>query len=298
MCRQWDDSPSHPVWPVTLAPGESGPRLDSAAHTLRPGLFFYRRQFFLRHSLLLGVASQIAIGWPVRPDVMALTKVPHGRPLHRDARGLIHIRRQFFVGPVRAIKPTPRRAGFHPCLDRRPQRLGNPPRLARCPVDLQALHAPFVIVLEPEPYRGTMHPQILRDGLALSPPARHQDRLTPVTEASVIGRLEDVFQVLLFHCRQLNPPHLCQPPLLRNLTRGYLRKDAMSSGACIRRTWQGSTGHGGMRNWISVRSNRPCRWTCCGARRRRWCGRRSGAICWSTTSSVRRWPKPPWGTGS
>src|SRR5678816_3330452 len=146
----------------------------------------------------------------------------------------IHIRRQFFVGPVRAIKPTPRRAGFHPCLDRRPQRLGNPPRLARCPVDLQALHAAFVIVLEPEPYRGTMHPQILRDGLALSSPARHQDRLTPVTEASVIGRLEDVFQVLLFHCRQLNPPHLCQPPLLRNLTRGYLRKDAMSSGACMR----------------------------------------------------------------
>src|SRR4029453_9752702 len=44
MCRRWDDSPSPPVWPVTLAPGESGPRLDSAAHTLRPGLFFLGRQ--------------------------------------------------------------------------------------------------------------------------------------------------------------------------------------------------------------------------------------------------------------
>src|SRR6476619_4813808 len=79
-----------------------------------------------------------------------------------------------------------------------------------------------------------MHPQILGDGLALSTPARHQDCLTPVAEAPIAGLLEDVFQLFLFHCRQLNPPHLCQPPLVRNLTRGYLRKDAMSSGACIR----------------------------------------------------------------
>src|SRR5262245_60941853 len=164
---------------------------------------------------------------------MTLTKVPHGRPLHGDSRSLIHIRRQLFVGPVRPIEPTPRWAGFHPLLDCRPQRLGNPSRLAWCPLDLQALHAPCVIVLEPEPHRRAMHPSILGNGLTLPPPARHQDRLTPVTEAPIAGRLEDVFQLLLFRCRQPNLPHLCQPPLLRNLTRGYLRKDAMSSGACI-----------------------------------------------------------------
>jgi hypothetical protein len=75
-------------------------------------------------------------------------------------------------------------------------------------VDLQALQASFMIVLEPESYRGAMHPQILRDGLALPTPARHQDRLTPVTQASVSGRLEDVFQLVLFRWRQLNPLHL------------------------------------------------------------------------------------------
>jgi hypothetical protein len=53
-------------------------------------------------------------------------------------------------------------------------------------VDLQSLHAPCMLVLEPEPHRGAMHPQILRDGLALPTPTRHQDRLTPVTKASVI----------------------------------------------------------------------------------------------------------------
>jgi hypothetical protein len=165
---------------------------------------------------------------------MALTQVPPGCPLHSDPRGLIHLRGQLFVGPVRPIEPTPRRAGFHPRLDRRPQRLGHASRLAWGPLDRQALHAPFVLVLAPESHRGAMHPSILGNGLTLPPPARHQDRLTPVPEASVMGRLEEVFQWLLCRCRQPHPPHLCQPPLVRNLTRGYLRKDAMSSGACIR----------------------------------------------------------------
>jgi len=71
-----------------------------------------------------------------------------------------------------------------------------------------------------------MHPQILGNGLALAPPTRHQDRLTPVAEASVIGRLESVFQLLLFRCRQPHPLHLFGPPLMRNLTKGYLKKDA------------------------------------------------------------------------
>ena len=207
----------------------------------RPGLFFSRLKLFLGHPLLRGVAAHITIGRAVWPDVMALTKVPHGRALHDDPCGLLHIRRQLFVGPVRAIEPTPRRASFHPHLNRRPQRLGKPSRLAWCPLNLQALYAPFVIVLEPEPHRGAMHPQILGNGLALAPPTRHQDRLTPVAEAPITGRLEGVFQLLLFRCRQPNPPHLCQPPLVRNFTRGYLRKDAMSSGACI--SWHHSPEH-------------------------------------------------------
>src|SRR5215470_391190 len=173
---------------------------------------------------------------------MALTKVPHGRALHGDPCGLIPICRQLFVGPVRAIEPTPRRASFHPHLNRRPQRLGNPSRLAWCPLNLQALYAPFVIVLEPEPHRGAMHPQILGNGLALAPPTRHQDRLTPIAEASVSGRLEKVFQLLLFRCRQPNLPHLFSSPLMRNLTRGYLKKDARSSGACIRKEHCNPTG--------------------------------------------------------
>jgi hypothetical protein len=165
---------------------------------------------------------------------MALTKVPHGRALHGDPHGLIQIRRQLFVGPVRPIKPTPRRACFHPLLDRRPQRCGNSSRLPWGPVNLQALQTPFVILLEPEPDRGAMYSQILGDGLALPSPACHQDRLTPVTEAAVSSRLEDVCQVLLFRCRQLNSSHLFSLPRMRNLTRGYLEKDARSSGACIR----------------------------------------------------------------
>jgi hypothetical protein len=57
--------------------------------------------------LLLEVASQIVIGWAVQPDVMVLTKVPHDRALHGDPQGLIHIRRQLFVGAVCSIEPTP-----------------------------------------------------------------------------------------------------------------------------------------------------------------------------------------------
>jgi hypothetical protein len=48
-----------------------------------------------------------------------------------------------------------------------------------------------------------------------------------------MSRLEKVCHLRLFRCRQPNPSHLFQPPLLRNLTRGYLKKDARSSGACM-----------------------------------------------------------------
>jgi hypothetical protein len=44
-----------------------------------------------------------------------------------------------------------------------------------------------------------------------------------------------VIQLFVFHCRQPNLLHLCPPPLVRHLTRGYLKKDAWSSDACIRR---------------------------------------------------------------
>ena len=37
----------------------------------------------------------------------------------------------------------------------------------------------------------------------------------------------------------------------------------------------------------SARSSRRCRWTSCGARRRRWSTRRSGPTCWRTTCSAR-----------
>ena len=57
-----------------------------------------------------------------------------------------------------------------------------------------------------------MHPSILRNGLALQPPTRHQDRLAPVTKASIGGRLEEVFQVYLFRGRQPDSSPLVQPP--------------------------------------------------------------------------------------
>src|SRR5262249_19015320 len=56
-------------------------------------------------------------------------------------------------------------------------------------------------------HRGPMHPDILSDGLALPPPMGHQDRLTPVAEASVISGVEDRFQWRLFCGCQPNPPH-------------------------------------------------------------------------------------------
>ena len=60
---------------------------------------------------------------------MALTEHPHGRALHLEPSGLIQVCRQLFIGPVRPIEPTALRAVFHPRLERRRQRLGNPPRL-------------------------------------------------------------------------------------------------------------------------------------------------------------------------
>lgn len=164
---------------------------------------------------------------------MALTEVPPCRALDRDPSGLIQGGRQLFVGPVRPIEPTALGAVLHPPLDRRRQRLGHPTRLARGPVDLEARPASFMIQREPAPHGGAMHAQILGDGPTLTAPARHQHRLAPVAEASVGGRLENVFEVRLFRCRQPNPLHRFCLPLMRHLTRGYLKKDVRSSGVCM-----------------------------------------------------------------
>jgi len=114
------------------------------------------------------------------------------------------------------------------------QRLGNPTSLSRSPVHLYAIHTLFVILLEPQAHRRTMHPQILGDGLALPSSMGHYDRLASVVESSVSGRFEELFQVHLFRGRQSNAPHLCSSPPMRNCIRGYRKKDANSSDACIR----------------------------------------------------------------
>jgi hypothetical protein len=142
---------------------------------------------------------------------MAVTEHPHGRALDLDARRPIPGRREFFRGPVRSIKVAALRSLLDPALHRGRQRLGKPSWLAWCPGDGQARQALFLILLEPQAHRGTMHPQVLGDHLALPPAMGHQDGLAPVAEAAVIGRFEDLFQLGLLCGRQPNPPHLFPP---------------------------------------------------------------------------------------
>src|SRR5262245_61830090 len=165
---------------------------------------------------------------------MALTEHPHGSPFDRNTSRLVQIRCQLLVGPIRAIEPTPLGPCLHPLLNGGHQRLGNPTSLSRSPVDLDALHTLFGILLEPQAHRRTMYPQILGDGLALPPAMGHDDRLAPVAESTIIGRFEELFQACLFRCCQSDAPHLCSSPLMKNPIRGYLKKDANSSDACIR----------------------------------------------------------------
>src|SRR2546427_7807836 len=80
-----------------------------------------------------------------------------------------------------------------------------------------------------------MDPQILGDGLTFTTATRHQHRLVPVTESSISGGLEQVFQLPLFLCRESDPLHFVHSPLMRNCSRGYLKKDARSAAACISR---------------------------------------------------------------
>jgi hypothetical protein len=51
-----------------------------------------------------------------------------------------------------------------------------------------------------------------------------QDGLTPVAEASVISRFEELFQVRLFRGRQPDPPHRVLPLLLKTLREGTSKK--------------------------------------------------------------------------
>jgi hypothetical protein len=165
---------------------------------------------------------------------MALAEHPHGRALHLYARGPIEMRRQFFLGPVGSVKLTPLGTIVHPRLDGRRQRLGNTAPLARCPWDLSTGQTTCRKLLEPQPHGGAMYLKILGNRLTLPPAMGHHDRLAPVTESSVMGRFEDRFQLRLCRCRQPDPPHLF-PPLVKSCPRGYLKKDARSSAACIRR---------------------------------------------------------------
>src|SRR5215510_10608590 len=107
---------------------------------------------------------------------MAPTTGAPRRALDLDARRLLPLRCECFVGPVRTIEPPPCRAGFPPRLDGRGQRLGHLPRLSRCPGALSACPTPCMIVREPAPHGGAMPAQIWGDGPPLAAPTGHQDR--------------------------------------------------------------------------------------------------------------------------
>jgi hypothetical protein len=160
---------------------------------------------------------------------MTLPEDPHGGALDVDPRGPLQGRGQLFIGPMRSLELTTLGTVFDPRLDSGCQRLRKTTWLARRPLDLSPCHAPCMIVLQPQPHRRTMHAHILGNHLTLPPPMRHQDRLTPVTEASVVGGVEDLFQVRLFCGRQPDPLHLfhpllCIPPLVKTSHKGPSKK--------------------------------------------------------------------------
>src|SRR5688572_2461800 len=61
-----------------------------------------------------------------------------------------HLDGQFFICPVGSVQAATLRALFHPLLNGGGQCFGNPPRLARSPLNLEAGQTPLVIALEPE----------------------------------------------------------------------------------------------------------------------------------------------------
>jgi hypothetical protein len=164
---------------------------------------------------------------------MALTEVPHRGAFDRDPFGRIQRGRPLLIGPVCSIEATRQGAIFPPTLDRRGQGLREATRLAWRPVDMEARQAPCLSLREPPPHGGAMHAQIVGDSPALAAATGHQDRLAPLPESPVSGRLAEVCQVRWCRRRSCNPPHLFSPPLMRQCRRGYLKKDARSSDVCI-----------------------------------------------------------------
>ena len=164
---------------------------------------------------------------------MALAAVAPRGALDREARGLIQVHGQRFLGPVGALQPAPLWTALDPVLEPRRDRGGKAARWSWGPLDGAAREAGVLLLLAPPPHRRTMPPAILGDSVALAAPTRHQDRLAALTEPSVAGRLEGICHWFVCHCRQPNLPHLGPPPLVRHLTRGYRQKEAESSDACI-----------------------------------------------------------------
>jgi len=79
-----------------------------------------------------------------------------------------------------------------------------------------------------------MPPSILGDRLPLAAAAGQQDRLASIPESTVEGGFERVFQCRVFCRSQCNALHLSSLPLMRQLSKGELKKDAKSSDVCIR----------------------------------------------------------------
>ena len=232
-CRRGGAGPAPPAWPVRSAPTASGLRLGSAARTPLRGLFFSHGPRCPRFLLLLGGAPQGVRGRPVRPSPVALAAVAPRGALDREARGLIQVHGQRFLGPVGALQPAPLWTALDPVLEPRRDRGGKAARWSWGPLDGAAREAGVLLLLAPPPHRRTMPPAILGDSVALAAPTRHQDRLAALTEPSVAGRLEGICHWFVCHCRQPNLPHLGPPPLVRHLTRGDRQKEAESSDACI-----------------------------------------------------------------
>jgi hypothetical protein len=215
-CRRWGDAPAPRAWPVTSAPRASGLRLGSAARPPQPGLFFSRGPCFSGGLLLLRVAPESVRGRPVRPHAGALTAGPPRRALPGAPGRVIEGRRQCLIGPGGTGQSTTLRAVFPPPLERRGQRLGQAARLPRRPRHLSARHTVGRIRLEPQAYGGALHASILGARLPLGPSAGHQDRLAPLTQASVGGRLAGVVQCRLCCSCEGYPQHV-----LRSLSRGH-----------------------------------------------------------------------------
>src|SRR5207245_2290319 len=67
--------------------------------------------------LFLGLAAQEAVGGPVGADADLAAEPLHGAAAGLDARGLVQVVGQFFMGPVGAVKPLLGRSLDDPAFD-------------------------------------------------------------------------------------------------------------------------------------------------------------------------------------